>query len=97
MVAFIDAHREAYGVEPICAVLPIAPSTYYEQKARAADPIRLPARAQRDARLLHRPARPRLARGHTHCARRLADRGELDTARETGATGHRDTEARRGV
>lgn len=51
MVAFIDAHREAYGVEPICAVLPIAPSTYYEQKARTADPRRLPARAQRDARL----------------------------------------------
>jgi putative transposase len=29
MVAFIGAHRETYGVEPICAVLPIAPSTYY--------------------------------------------------------------------
>jgi hypothetical protein len=28
MVAFIDAHREAYGVEPICAVVPIAPSVY---------------------------------------------------------------------
>jgi transposase InsO family protein len=51
MVGFIDAHREAYGVEPICAVLPIAPSTYYEQKARAADPSRRPARAQREARL----------------------------------------------
>ena len=51
MVAFIDAHRETYGVEPICALLPIAPSTYYEQKARAADPSRLPARAQREARL----------------------------------------------
>lgn len=51
MVAFIDAHRDAYGVEPICAMLPIAPSTYYEQKARQADPTRLPARAQRDARL----------------------------------------------
>jgi hypothetical protein len=38
MVAFIDAHREADGVEPICALLPIAPSTYYEQKARQADP-----------------------------------------------------------
>ena len=49
MVAFIDAHREAYGVEPICAVLPIAPSTYREQKARQRDPTRLPARAQRDA------------------------------------------------
>ena len=32
MVAFIDAHREEYGVEPICAVLPIAPSTYYLHK-----------------------------------------------------------------
>jgi putative transposase len=51
MVAFIDAHREAYGVEPICAVLPIAPSTYYEQKARQAEPTRQPARTQRDARL----------------------------------------------
>jgi len=51
MVAFLDAHRETYGVEPLCAVLPIAPSTYYEQKARAADPSRLPARAQREAQL----------------------------------------------
>jgi putative transposase len=47
MVAFIDAHREPYGVEPICAVLPIAPSTYYAQKARRPDPRRRPARAQR--------------------------------------------------
>jgi len=47
----VDAHRDAYGVEPICAVVPIAPSTYYEQKARQADPSRLPARAQRDAAL----------------------------------------------
>jgi len=51
MVAFIDDHREAYGVEPICSVLPIAPSTYYEQKARDADPSRLPQRAVRDAAL----------------------------------------------
>jgi len=51
MVSFIDDHREAYGVEPICAVLPIAPSTYYEQQARVADPSRLPRRAQRDAQL----------------------------------------------
>jgi transposase InsO family protein len=48
MVAFIDAHRETYGVEPICAVLPIAPSTYYLQKAQEADPSRRSARAQRD-------------------------------------------------
>jgi transposase InsO family protein len=51
MVAFIDTHREAYGVEPICAVLPIAPSTYYEQKQRQADPTRIPVRAQREAQL----------------------------------------------
>ena len=48
MVSFIDEHRGQYGVEPICRVLPIAPSTYYELKARAVDPCRLPARAQRD-------------------------------------------------
>ena len=51
MVGFIDAHREAYGVELICAVLPIAPSTYYLQKARQADPTRLPARTRRDGAL----------------------------------------------
>jgi transposase InsO family protein len=48
MVTFIDDHREVYGVEPICRVLPIAPSTYYEQKAWEVDPSRLPARAVRD-------------------------------------------------
>jgi len=52
MVQFIDLHRGEYGVEPICAVLPIAPSTYYEAKARERDASRRPARAQRDARLL---------------------------------------------
>jgi len=51
MVQFIDAHRGAYGVEPICAVLPIAPSTYHEQQARQRDPTRGPARARRDAAL----------------------------------------------
>jgi len=51
MASFIDDHREAYGVEPICAVLPIAPSTYYEQKARRADPSRLPERTRRDTLL----------------------------------------------
>ena len=51
MVAFVDAHRAEYGVESICAELPIAPSTYYEHKARQADPGRLPPRVQRDAEL----------------------------------------------
>lgn len=47
-MSFIDDHRQVYGVEPICAELPIAPSTYYEQKARQADPGRLPLRTQKD-------------------------------------------------
>ena len=48
MVTFIDDHRDRYGVEPICDVVPIAPSTYYEHRAREGDPERLPARARRD-------------------------------------------------
>ncbi len=51
MVDFIDRHRDEYGVEPICAQLPIAPSTYYECKARQADPMRLPLRTRRDGEL----------------------------------------------
>ena len=52
MVEFIDTHREANGVEPICRQLPIAPSVYYSHAARRADPERRPARAKRDAELL---------------------------------------------
>ena len=51
MIAFIDDHREAHGVEPICKVLPIAPSTYYDHVARRRDPARLSARAKRDMAL----------------------------------------------
>ena len=52
MTAFIDEHRDTYGVEPICSALPIAPSTYYGHKARQTDPSRLPKRARRDAALM---------------------------------------------
>jgi len=48
MVTFVDEHRDEYGVEPICSVLPIAPSTYYEHRARAEDPERRPDREKRD-------------------------------------------------
>ena len=48
MVAFIDDHRAEYGVEPICRVLPTAPSTYYAQKAMEAEPDLRSARAKRD-------------------------------------------------
>jgi transposase InsO family protein len=51
MIAFVDAHRAEYGVESICAQLPIAPSTYYEHKARATDPMRAPERVRRDQAL----------------------------------------------
>jgi transposase InsO family protein len=51
MMSFIEEQRDAYGVEPICSLLPIAPSTYYEQRARAADPKRLPPRLVRDREL----------------------------------------------
>jgi hypothetical protein len=50
-VAFIDGHRKTYGVEPICGVLPIAPSTYFRHTAHQADPTRRSARAQRDDEL----------------------------------------------
>src|SRR5687768_1693268 len=49
MIAFIDDHRAAYGVEPICRVLPIAPSTYHAHAARRADPGKASARVQHDA------------------------------------------------
>jgi transposase InsO family protein len=51
MVSFIDDHRAEHGVEPICKVLPIAPSTYHDHKVRQRDPERRSARAKRDDRL----------------------------------------------
>jgi transposase InsO family protein len=52
MIAYIDDHKDRYGVEPICEVLPIAPSTYYEHKAKERDPGRRSDRAKRDEQLL---------------------------------------------
>jgi transposase InsO family protein len=51
MIAFIDDHRQVYGVEPICKVLPIAPSTYHAHVAKRADPAKLSARARQDMAL----------------------------------------------
>jgi len=50
-VAFIDENRDAYGVEPICDVIEIAPSTYYETKRQEREPQRRSARAKRDEKL----------------------------------------------
>jgi putative transposase len=57
MIAFIDDHREVHGVEPICKVLPIAPSTYHAHVAKRANPEKLSARARRDMAL-----KPEIAR-----------------------------------
>jgi putative transposase len=51
MIAFIDDHRAAYGVEPICKVLPIAPSTYYAHVAQRIEASKRSARARRDGEL----------------------------------------------
>jgi putative transposase len=51
MVGFIRDHRDQFGVEPMCAVLPIAPSTYFRHQAAQADPARRSRRAQRDDEL----------------------------------------------
>jgi putative transposase len=57
MIAFIDDHRGAYGIEPICKVLPIAPTTYHAHVARRLDPAKLSERARRDLAL-----KPEIAR-----------------------------------
>jgi len=57
IVRFIDDHRDVYGVEPICRVIPIASSTYYAEKALQRDPSRRSARAKRDRALRPEPQR----------------------------------------
>ena len=51
MISFIDEHRLVFGVAPVCRVLPIAPSTFYENIAMRVDADRLSARARRDIAL----------------------------------------------
>ena len=51
MVSFIQKHRDDYGVESICKVLPIAPSTFYAHQQRQDDPSTEPPRAQMDHQL----------------------------------------------
>jgi hypothetical protein len=51
MIAFIDDHRGVHGVEPICKVLPIAPSTYHDHVAKRVDPEMLSSRDKRDLML----------------------------------------------
>lgn len=71
MVAFIDTHRGRYGVESICAQLPIAPSTYYVHKARQTDPARCPPRARRDLELSAQIRRVYEENFHVYGARKV--------------------------
>jgi len=71
MVSFIDAHRAAYGIESICAQLPIAPSQYYEHKAREAQPERLPPRLRRDRGLVQEIGRVYEANFRVYGARKV--------------------------
>ena len=66
MIGFIDDNRAAYGVEPICKVLPIAPSTYHARVARRADPAKASSRARRDFGLRAEIRRVSEAKFRTH-------------------------------
>ena len=71
MVAFIDEHRDVYGVEPICRELPIAPSQYFEANRRSRDPSCLPRREQEDQRLMGEIERVYRASGERYGARKV--------------------------
>ena len=52
MKALVDAHRQYFGVEPICKTLQVAPSAYWREAARQRNPALCPPRQQRDAALM---------------------------------------------
>jgi putative transposase len=84
--AFIDEHRKVYGVEPICRVMQIAPSTYWEHAARTTDPSRRPARAKRDDVLLDQVQRVWDANRQVYGARKVwrqLGREDIEVARCT--------------
>jgi len=51
MIAYINEKRASYGVESICKVLPIAPSTYYDHKTKQRQPDKRSSRAKQDESL----------------------------------------------
>lgn len=86
MVAFIEENRDKYGIEPICAVLPIAPATYYEHRTRRLNPERLPTRAKRDERLRVEIARVYAENHSVYGAKKVwrqLNREKIDVARCT--------------
>lgn len=88
MIAFIDDHRAVHGVEPICKVLAIAPSTYRDHVAKRRDPARRSARAKRDAMLKVEVRRVFEANFHVYGVRKVwrqLQREGFDIARCTVA------------
>lgn len=71
MIAFIDDHREVYGVEPICRVLPIAPSTYHAHVARRADPAKASPCTRQDLALMESIRRVHAANFGVYGARKV--------------------------
>ena len=70
MIDFIDDHCDTYGVKPVCKMLPIVPSTYYETKLRQADPVRRPVRQQRNAQICEAIQQTWDATNHCVCGAR---------------------------
>jgi len=71
MIAFIDDHRGTYGVEPICRVLPIAPSTYHARVAQRADPAKARPRVRQDGVLMEQIRRVHEANFGVYGARKV--------------------------
>src|SRR3712207_1431395 len=71
MIAFIDDHREVYGVEPICRVLRIAPSTYRAHVAQRVDPAKASPRARQDLVLMQQIRRVHEANFGVYGARKV--------------------------
>ena len=88
MANYIDENKDRFGVEPICNVLPIAPSTYYEHKAKQRDPTRRSDREKRDEVLKPEIERVWQENFKVYGARKLwlqLNREEIDVARCTVA------------
>ena len=84
---FIDDHRGESGVEAICRVLPIAPSTYHHHQAVERDPSKASLRAQRDADFAPKIKTCWEARGKrygaAHCRTRIVPQDSAAASLET--------------
>ncbi len=88
MANYIDENKDRFGIEPICNVLPIAPSTYYDHKAKQRDPTRRSDREKRDEELRPEIERVWQENFKVYGARKVwlqLNREEIDVARCTVA------------